>query len=56
MDEGLIEVYKRIRPGDLATPDNAKQLIYATFSTLTVMILALLEDTNSTNALDLTCL
>ena len=31
MDEGLIEVYKRIRPGDLATPDNAKQLIYATF-------------------------
>ncbi|MEK7653481.1 MAG: DNA-directed RNA polymerase subunit beta [Patescibacteria group bacterium] len=25
--EGLIEVYKRIRPGDLATPDNAKQLI-----------------------------
>jgi DNA-directed RNA polymerase subunit beta len=30
-DEGLIEVYKRMRPGDLATPDNAKQLIYATF-------------------------
>lgn len=25
--EGLIEIYKRIRPGDLATPDNAKQLI-----------------------------
>ena len=25
--EGLIEVYKRIRPGDLAAPDNAKQLI-----------------------------
>ena len=25
--EGLIEVYKRIRPGDLATVDNAKQLI-----------------------------
>ncbi len=25
--EGLIEVYKRIRPGDLATPENAKQLI-----------------------------
>src|SRR3990167_10904545 len=31
IDEGLIEVYKRIRPGDMATPDNAKQLIYATF-------------------------
>ena len=30
-DEGLIEVYKRIRPGDLATPDNAEQLIYAMF-------------------------
>lgn len=26
-EEGLIEVYKRIRPGDLAAPDNAKQLI-----------------------------
>ncbi|MFA5029944.1 MAG: DNA-directed RNA polymerase subunit beta [Patescibacteria group bacterium] len=25
--DGLIEVYKRIRPGDLATADNAKQLI-----------------------------
>jgi len=30
-DEGLIEVYKRIRPGDLATVDNAKSLIYAIF-------------------------
>ena len=30
-DEGLIEVYKRIRPGDLATSDNAKGLIFATF-------------------------
>ena len=29
--EGLIEVYKRIRPGDLATADNAKNLIYAMF-------------------------
>ena len=26
-DEGLIEVYKKIRPGDLATVDNARQLI-----------------------------
>ncbi|MBI2552177.1 DNA-directed RNA polymerase subunit beta [Candidatus Uhrbacteria bacterium] len=31
MDEGLIEVYKRIRPGDLATVDNAKSLIYNMF-------------------------
>ena len=31
MDEGLIEVYKRIRPGDMATPDNAKSLIYSMF-------------------------
>jgi DNA-directed RNA polymerase subunit beta len=31
MDEGLIEVYKRIRPGDLATAENAKSLIYAMF-------------------------
>ncbi|MBU4331862.1 DNA-directed RNA polymerase subunit beta [Patescibacteria group bacterium] len=30
-EEGLIEVYRRIRPGDLATADNAKQLIYAMF-------------------------
>ena len=30
-DEGLIEVYKKIRPGDLATADNAKSLIYAMF-------------------------
>ncbi|MBI5622105.1 DNA-directed RNA polymerase subunit beta [Candidatus Falkowbacteria bacterium] len=31
VEEGLIEVYKRIRPGDLATPDNAKSLIYSMF-------------------------
>ncbi|MFA6603862.1 MAG: DNA-directed RNA polymerase subunit beta [Patescibacteria group bacterium] len=31
MDEGLREVYKRIRPGDLATADNAKSLIYSMF-------------------------
>ncbi len=31
IDEGLIEVYKKIRPGDLATADNAKSLIYAMF-------------------------
>ncbi len=31
MAEGLIEVYRRIRPGDLATVDNAKSLIYAMF-------------------------
>ncbi len=30
-DEGLKEVYKRIRPGDLATADNARSLIYAMF-------------------------
>ncbi|MFH2104945.1 MAG: DNA-directed RNA polymerase subunit beta [Parcubacteria group bacterium] len=30
-DEGLIEVYKRIRPGDLATADNARSLIEAMF-------------------------
>ncbi len=29
--EGLIEVYKRIRPGDLATADNAKSLIFSMF-------------------------
>ena len=29
--EGLKEVYKRIRPGDLATIDNARQLIYSMF-------------------------
>ena len=31
VDEGLIEVYKRIRPGDLATADNAKGLIHSMF-------------------------
>ncbi|OGL88557.1 DNA-directed RNA polymerase subunit beta [Candidatus Uhrbacteria bacterium RIFCSPLOWO2_02_FULL_51_9] len=30
-EEGLVEVYKRIRPGDLATPENARQLIHAMF-------------------------
>ena len=30
-NEGLIEVYKKIRPGDLATADNAKSLIHAMF-------------------------
>ncbi|MFC1613593.1 hypothetical protein ACFL23_04670 [Patescibacteria group bacterium] len=30
-DEGLKEVYRRIRPGDFATADNAKGLIYAMF-------------------------
>ncbi|MFA4941877.1 MAG: DNA-directed RNA polymerase subunit beta, partial [Patescibacteria group bacterium] len=29
--EGLQEVYKRIRPGDLAATDNARQLIYSMF-------------------------
>lgn len=29
--EGFVEVYKRIRPGDLATTDNAKQLIESMF-------------------------
>ncbi len=30
-EEGLIEIYKRIRPGDLATSDNAKSLIHSMF-------------------------
>lgn len=30
-EEGTIEVYKRIRPGDLATSDNARSLIHAMF-------------------------
>ena len=30
-EEGLKEVYKRIRPGDLATADNARSLIHAMF-------------------------
>ncbi len=30
-DDGYIEVYKRVRPGDLATADNAKSLIHAMF-------------------------
>ncbi|MBI2436875.1 MAG: DNA-directed RNA polymerase subunit beta [Candidatus Magasanikbacteria bacterium] len=31
VEEGLIEVYRRIRPGDLATAENAKSLIHAMF-------------------------
>ncbi|HEY8108546.1 MAG TPA: DNA-directed RNA polymerase subunit beta [Patescibacteria group bacterium] len=31
VDQALIEIYKRIRPGDLATVDNAKSLIDTTF-------------------------
>ncbi|MEY4722526.1 MAG: DNA-directed polymerase subunit beta [Candidatus Parcubacteria bacterium] len=30
-EEGLKEVYKRIRPGDLATTDNARSLIFSMF-------------------------
>ncbi len=30
-DEGFVEIYKRIRPGDLATADNARSLIEAMF-------------------------
>src|SRR3989344_5776041 len=30
-EEGLIELYKRIRPGDPATPDNAKQMVHNLF-------------------------
>ena len=33
-NEGLIEIYRKIRPGDLATPENAKSLIYATLFNL----------------------
>ncbi len=31
-DEAYIEIYKRIRPGEMAAPDNARQLISAMFS------------------------
>ncbi|MFA5954366.1 MAG: DNA-directed RNA polymerase subunit beta [Patescibacteria group bacterium] len=30
-EEGVLEVYKRIRPGDLATTDNARSLIHSMF-------------------------
>jgi DNA-directed RNA polymerase subunit beta len=30
-EEGLIEIYKRIRPGDLATAENARSLIHSMF-------------------------
>lgn len=30
-NEGLIEIYRRIRPGDLATAENAKSLIHSMF-------------------------
>lgn len=33
-DEGFIEIYRRIRPGDLATADNAKSLIEGMFFNL----------------------
>lgn len=34
VNEGYLEVYKRIRPGDPATPENAKSLINAMFFSL----------------------
>ena len=34
MDETYLEIYKRLRPGDLATAENAKSLIDATFNRL----------------------
>ena len=33
-DEAYLEIYKRLRPGDLATAENAKSLIDATFNRL----------------------
>ena len=30
-EESIVEVYKRLRPGDIATPDTAKELIKSTF-------------------------
>ncbi len=30
-EEGLVEIYKRIRPGDLATADNARSLVHSMF-------------------------
>ena len=33
-EQGLIEIYLRLRPGDLATADNAKQLIHSMFFSL----------------------
>ena len=33
-DEAYIEIYKRLRPGDLATPENARSLIDAMFKRL----------------------
>ncbi len=30
-DDGFVEIYKRIRPGDLATPDNARSLVQSMF-------------------------
>src|SRR3972149_3976324 len=32
-EEALVEVYKRVRPGDLATPDNARSLFENMFKT-----------------------
>ena len=46
-DDRLIEVYKRIRPGDRATADNARGLIHSMFSTLTVTIWERLDAINS---------
>ncbi len=31
-EEGLIELYKRVRPGDPATPDNARQMVVNLFT------------------------
>ena len=30
-DQGYVEIYRRLRPGDMATPDNAKSLVDAMF-------------------------
>ena len=36
--EALLEVYRRLRPGDLATVENARSMIERTFFDLSVMI------------------
>lgn len=49
-DEGFKEVYKRIRPGDLATVDNAKSLISGMFFNFERYDFSRLAATSSTSA------
>jgi len=52
-EEGLLEIYKRLRPGEPPTVESAKALLHGLFSTLKGMIWQSREDLNLTKSFPL---